>query len=89
MKDLPPLANGAPAGNSLWLSIKKALARIQDWFAVQSIGVKLAIAAVAVDNHEIARRQRSHNFAGEVAQERRHPANRQGQRARSPRVFAR
>lgn len=47
MKDLPHLGNGAPAGNSLWLSIKKAFARIQDWFAVQSTGVKLAIVIVA------------------------------------------
>ena len=47
MKDLPHLGNGAPPGNSLWLSIKKMFARIQDWFAVQSFGVKLAIVIVA------------------------------------------
>jgi cell division protease FtsH len=48
MKDLPQLGNGAPPGNSLWLSIKKLFARIQDWFALQSTAVKLAIATVAV-----------------------------------------
>jgi cell division protease FtsH len=47
MKDLSQLGNGAPPGNSLWLSIKKMFARIQDWFVVQSFGVKLAIVIVA------------------------------------------
>ena len=47
MKDLSQLGNGAPPGNSLWLSIKKMFERIQDWFVVQSCGVKLAIVIVA------------------------------------------
>ncbi len=41
-----------------------------------------AVAAVPVDDQKIARRQRAGEFAGEIAQERRHAADRQRQRPR-------
>jgi len=37
-----------PVERSLWLSTKKAASRLQDWFAVQSVVVKLLVAAIAV-----------------------------------------
>ena len=37
-----------PVERSLWLSTKKAVGRLQDWFAVQSIAVKAMVAVTAV-----------------------------------------
>src|SRR5436190_10718144 len=37
-----------PVERSLWLSTKKSAGRLQDWFAVQSIAVKITVAAIAV-----------------------------------------
>ena len=37
-----------PVERSLWLSTKKAAGRLQDWFAVQSIAIKITVAAIAV-----------------------------------------
>ena len=37
-----------PVERSLWLSTKKAAGRVQDWFAVQSIAVKVMVAVIAV-----------------------------------------
>jgi cell division protease FtsH len=38
----------AAAERSIWLSVKKAAGRLQDWFAIQSITVKVIVVAVAV-----------------------------------------
>ena len=38
----------ATAERSLWLSVKKAAGRLQDWFAIQSIAIKVVVVAVAV-----------------------------------------
>ena len=48
-----------------------------------------AIAAVAVDDQEIARRQRAGDLAAEIAQICRHAGDRERQRARRPVVLAR
>ncbi|MBK0393256.1 AAA family ATPase [Ramlibacter algicola] len=37
-----------PSDGSLWLSIKKGAARLQDWFVIQSIAVKLLVIAIAL-----------------------------------------
>jgi cell division protease FtsH len=41
-------AVGDAPSRSLWLTPKKALARLQDWFAMQSLGVKVLVIALAV-----------------------------------------
>jgi len=38
----------ATAERRLWLSVKKAAGRVQDWFAIQSIAIKVMLVAVAV-----------------------------------------
>jgi len=48
MSNVSNLNGGSSASSSLWLSIKKTAARLQDWFALQTIAVKLAIVAIAV-----------------------------------------
>jgi len=37
-----------PAGGSLWVSIKKAVARLSDWFVIQSVPVKAMVIAMAL-----------------------------------------
>src|SRR6476661_5249387 len=37
-----------PADGSLWLSIKKAAARLSDWFVIQSTAIKLLVVAIAI-----------------------------------------
>ncbi len=41
-------AVGSPPSPSLWDSLKKAAARLQDWFAIQSIAVRVLVLALAV-----------------------------------------
>ncbi|HYJ19317.1 MAG TPA: AAA family ATPase, partial [Burkholderiales bacterium] len=42
-------SNGAPDGpTGLWPAIKKAANRLQDWFAIQRMGVKLTVLAIAI-----------------------------------------
>jgi cell division protease FtsH len=45
----PPTPEAAAAAErSIWLTVKKAAGRVQDWFAIQSIAVKVMVVAVAV-----------------------------------------
>ncbi|NPC54068.1 AAA family ATPase [Caenimonas soli] len=44
----PPNEAAAAAEGSIWLTVKKAAARLQDWFVIQSIAVKVMVVAVAV-----------------------------------------
>jgi cell division protease FtsH len=37
-----------PASTGPWLAIKKTASRLQDWFVVQSVGVKLTVLVIAV-----------------------------------------
>ena len=37
-----------PSDSSLWLSIKKAAARLSDWFVIQNTAIKLLVVAVAL-----------------------------------------
>ncbi|MFL6695318.1 MAG: ATP-binding protein, partial [Ramlibacter sp.] len=37
-----------PSDNSLWLSIKKAAARLSDWFVIQTTAIKLLVIAMAL-----------------------------------------
>src|SRR6476661_104345 len=37
-----------PSDNSLWLSIKKAAARLSDWFVIQTTAIKLLVVAMAL-----------------------------------------
>ena len=55
MSDLSPSsqstqesAEPAPAPRSPWLAIRKAVARLQDWFAIQSATVKVLVVALAL-----------------------------------------
>ncbi|HMJ31965.1 MAG TPA: AAA family ATPase [Xanthobacteraceae bacterium] len=48
MSDLSKPSDSAPASPGLWLAIKKAANRLEDWFVIQSMGVKLAVLAMAV-----------------------------------------
>ncbi|MCM2251715.1 MAG: ATP-binding protein, partial [Ramlibacter sp.] len=41
-------AGGERPSGSLWLALKKAAARLQDWFVIQSLAVKLMVVMVAV-----------------------------------------
>jgi len=46
----PPQADPASEGDprSVWLILKKAVARLQDWFTIQSAAVKVVVVAMAV-----------------------------------------
>ena len=48
MSDTPQLKRRAPAGSGLWLSIKKVISQVQDWFVVQSTGAKVAVTFIAL-----------------------------------------
>ena len=48
MSDLSKPSDAAPASTGLWLAIKKAAGRLQDWFVIQSVAVKLTVLAVAL-----------------------------------------
>ena len=48
MSDLSKRSDEAPASPGLWLAIKKAASRLQDWFVIQTVAVKLTVLVVAV-----------------------------------------
>ena len=48
MSDLSKPSDEPPASTGLWLSIKKTASRVQDWFVVQSVGVKLTVLVMIV-----------------------------------------
>jgi cell division protease FtsH len=48
MSDLSNPGDTAPAATGLWLAIKKVASRLQDWFVIQSVLVKLAVLAIVV-----------------------------------------
>jgi len=48
MSDMSKPSDGAPPSTGLWLAVKKAASRLQDWFVIQSMVVKLSVLAVAV-----------------------------------------
>jgi cell division protease FtsH len=43
-----PHETGQARSSSPWLSFKKAAARLQDWFTIQSIGIKLLVLGMAI-----------------------------------------
>ncbi|HEX7889510.1 MAG TPA: AAA family ATPase, partial [Ramlibacter sp.] len=47
-KDPVDAPESAPAATSLWLSLRKAGSRLSDWFAIQSMAVKLMVITVAI-----------------------------------------
>jgi cell division protease FtsH len=44
----PAPRDPAESPSSPWLAVKKAVARLQDWFTIQSAGVKLMVVAIAI-----------------------------------------
>jgi len=48
MSDLSKPSDHAPASTGLWLAIRKAANRLQDWFVIQSPAVRLTVLALAV-----------------------------------------
>ncbi|MBN8451333.1 MAG: AAA family ATPase [Candidatus Accumulibacter sp.] len=48
MPDLPKPSDAAPATTGLWRTIKKAVRRLQDWFVIQSLVVKLMVLAITI-----------------------------------------
>jgi cell division protease FtsH len=44
----PEARDPAQLPSSRWLAVKKAAARLQDWFTIQSAGVKLMVVAIAI-----------------------------------------
>ncbi|PHV05031.1 AAA family ATPase [Janthinobacterium sp. BJB412] len=46
MSDVSNPGDTAPAATGLWLAIKKLASRLQDWFVIQSVFVKLALLAI-------------------------------------------
>ncbi len=48
MSDLSKSGDAAPPSTGLWLAIKKAANRLQDWFVIQSTGARLMMLAMAV-----------------------------------------
>lgn len=70
MSDTPQLRRGAP-GSGLWLSIKKTIAQVQDWFVFQSTGVKVAVTFIVImipltGIYSITLLQKQAAIAGEV-----------------------
>lgn len=48
MSDLSKTNDDAPAATGLWALIKKAANRLQDWFVIQPLAVKLSVMAIAI-----------------------------------------
>ena len=48
MSDLSGSHDAAPASTGLWLAIRKAAGRLQDWFVIQPVAAKLIVLALAV-----------------------------------------
>ena len=48
MSDLSKLGDTVPAATDLWRAIKKAASRLQDWFVIQSLIVKLTVLAIII-----------------------------------------
>ena len=48
MSDLSKPSDHAPASTGLWLAIRKAANRLQDWFVIQSPAVRLTVLAIAI-----------------------------------------
>lgn len=48
MSDLSKPSDASPASPGLWLAIRKLASRLQDWFVIQSMAVKLTVLAIAV-----------------------------------------
>ncbi len=48
MSDLSNPGDAAPPSTGLWLAIKKTAGRLQDWFVIQTVPVKLAVLAMAI-----------------------------------------
>ena len=48
MSDLLKPSDSAPAAPGLWLAIKKAASRLQDWFVIQPVAARLTVLAIAV-----------------------------------------
>jgi len=48
MSDLSKPSDEPPASTNLWLAIKKTASRLQDWFVIQSVGVKLSVLLMTV-----------------------------------------
>lgn len=48
MSDLSKPADAPPASAGLWFAIKKTASRLQDWFVIQSLAVRLTVLAMAV-----------------------------------------
>jgi cell division protease FtsH len=44
----PETAEAAPVPRSPWLVLKKAVARLQDWFVIQSVAVRIVVVAMAL-----------------------------------------
>ena len=40
--------DATPASTGLWLAIKKLPSRLQDWFAIQAVAVRLTVLVMAV-----------------------------------------
>jgi cell division protease FtsH len=48
MSDLSKPSDASPASPGLWLAIRKLASRLQDWFVIQSMAVKLTVLTIAV-----------------------------------------
>lgn len=48
MSDVSKPGDTAPPSMGLWLATKKAASRLQDWFVIQSVAVKLTVLAMAL-----------------------------------------
>jgi len=48
MSDLSKPSDHAPASTGLWVAIRKAANRLQDWFVIQSPAVRLTVLAIAI-----------------------------------------
>ena len=48
MSELSKPDDTAPAATGLWLAIQKAASRLQDWFVIQSVFIKLAVLAIII-----------------------------------------
>ncbi|HKQ25660.1 MAG TPA: AAA family ATPase [Burkholderiales bacterium] len=48
MSHLSNSRGGAPTSTGLWPAVKKAANRLQDWFVIQRVSVKLTVLAIAV-----------------------------------------
>jgi hypothetical protein len=48
MSNLSKPGTTVPAGTGFWVAVKKAAGRLQDWFVIQTVAVKLTVLVMTI-----------------------------------------